>query len=63
MAPAPGITRDPRGVMDTPRSGVPTIDANVQRLQAEDTARLAAANKKVEAERPTERAPNATPGG
>lgn len=60
---APGMTNDRRGVLGTPRTGIASIDANVRRLQAEDTARLAAANRKVEAERPTAQAANTRPGG
>lgn len=60
---APGITRDRHGTQDTPHTGIPAIDSATARLQAEDTARLAAANAKVEAERPTPQAPNTRPGG
>ena len=60
---APGITNDRRGVLDTPKTGIAEIDRNVTALEAQDAARLAAANAKVEAERPTPQAPNATPGG
>lgn len=60
---APGITNDRRGVLDTPKTGIASIDRQVTKLEAEDTARLAAADRKVEAERPTPQAPNARPGG
>ena len=44
---APGITNDPRGVQDTPRSGIAAIDRQVAKLQREDAARLAAAERQV----------------
>jgi len=39
---APGISNDPRGVFDTPKTGVSSIDRTVTKLQAEDAKRLAA---------------------
>ena len=46
-----GITRDPTGALNTPKSGVASIDAQVAKLQAEDAARKAAAAKQAQTER------------
>ena len=60
---APGITRARTARRTRPKGGIASIDRQTAKLQAEDSARLAAANRKVEAEQPTPQAPNATPGG
>jgi hypothetical protein len=41
MAPAPGVSNDPRGVLDTPKTGIASIDQQVQKSQAEDERHLA----------------------
>jgi hypothetical protein len=46
-----GITNDKTGALNTPPSGVASIDAQVKRLQAEDTARKAKAAAEAEAGR------------
>jgi uncharacterized small protein (DUF1192 family) len=57
---APGITNDPAGVFDTPKTSIPEIDNRVAKLQAEDVARKAAARAEADQERPT---PNRHVGG
>lgn len=41
MAPAPGVSNDPRGVLDTPKTGIAAIDRQVAKLEAEDAKHLA----------------------
>lgn len=57
---APGITNDPDGVFYTPKTGIRQIDNQVEKLQAEDAARIAASRAKAAAELPT---PDARIGG
>jgi hypothetical protein len=48
-----GISNDPTGVFDTPKTGIPAVDDQVTALQAQDAARKQAAAANTEAERPT----------
>ena len=46
-----GISNDPTGALDTPKTGIAPVDSQVQTLQAEDAVRKAVAAAQTQAER------------